>query len=114
MKPNSILIVGCGDIGVRTGAIMGQVGYAMGGVCRNPNKLPTEFEGYMADYSEQGSLDFLESAAPDYVIATFKPTHFSAEGYQRGFPEAVQNLLTGLGAHRPKVIFMVSSTRVFA
>lgn len=114
MKPNSILILGCGDIGVRTGAILSQSGYAMGGVCRNPNKLPSEFEGYAADYSVQGSLDFLESAAPDYVIATFKPVEFSPEGYQRGFPGAVRNLLMGLGAHRPKVIFMVSSTRAMA
>lgn len=114
MKPNSILIIGCGDLGVRTGAILSQSGYAMGGVCRNPGKLPTEFEGYAADYCVPGSLDFLESAAPDYVIATFKPAAFSPGGYQRGFPGAVQNLLTGLGAHRPKVIFMVSSTRAFA
>ncbi len=114
MKPNSILIVGCGDIGIRSGAILGQRGYAIGGACRDPSKLPAEFEGYSADYCEQGSLDFIESAAPDYVMATFKPAGFSAQGYQRGFVGAVKNLLSGLGSHRPKLILMVSSTRVFA
>ncbi|MFT4823453.1 MAG: nucleoside-diphosphate-sugar epimerase [Halioglobus sp.] len=114
MKPNSILIVGCGDIGIRTGAILSQHGYAMAGASRNPSKLPTEFEGYSADYCLQGGLDFLESAAPDYVITTFKPAGFSPEGYQLGFIGAVQNLLSGLGSHRPKLILMVSSTRVFA
>lgn len=114
MKPNSILIVGCGDIGIRMGAILGQRGYAMAGACRDPGKLPVVFEGYSADYCEQGSLEFIESAAPDYVIATFKPAGFSPEGYQRGFIGAVQNLLSGLGSHRPKLILMVSSTRVFA
>ena len=114
MKPNSILIVGCGDIGIRTGAILSQSGFALGGVCRRPSKLPAEFAGHEADYSAAGSLNFMESVAPDYVIATFKPVGFSPEGYQLGFPGAVKNMLSGLGSHRPKVIFMVSSTRALA
>jgi nucleoside-diphosphate-sugar epimerase len=114
MKPNSLLIVGCGDLGARTGELLRCCGYDLGGVCRNTSRLPADFTAYSADYCEMGSLAFLEDAAPDYLLLTLKPTEFSAQGYQRGFPQAMANVLSGLGAHQPKAIFMVSSTRVFA
>lgn len=114
MKPNSFLVVGCGDLGMRTARLLGPSKYDFAGVCRNPSRLPKGFTGYAADYCEMGALDFLQEAAPDYVLVTLKPSQFSAEGYQRGFPQAMSNVLSGLGTHRPKAIFMVSSTRVFA
>lgn len=114
MKPNSLLIVGCGDLGARTGELLRSSGFDLGGVCRNTSRLPAGFTAYAADYCEMGSLAFLEEAAPDYLLLTLKPTEFSAQGYQRGFPQAMANVLSGLGAHQPKAIFMVSSTRVFA
>ena len=114
MKPNSLLIIGCGDLGVRTGALLRASDYDLGGVCRNTSRLPAVFTPYAADYCEEGSLNFLEDSAPDYLLVTLKPSQFSAEGYQQGFPGAMANVLSGLGAHQPKAIFMVSSTRVFA
>ena len=114
MKPISTLIVGCGDIGARTGKLLQPAGHVISAVCRNPQGLPPGFLGYPADYCQEMSLGFLERLAPDYVLATFKPAGFNAEGYQLGFPYAVRNLLAGLGSHRPQAIFMVSSTRVLA
>jgi nucleoside-diphosphate-sugar epimerase len=114
MKANSILIVGCGDLGVRAGQLWHASGHQLAGVCRNPEHLPDYFTPYRANYCQSGSLSFLQAVAPDYVVATFKPASYSPEGYRQGFPDAVRNLLSGLGSHRPKTIFMVSSTRVFA
>jgi nucleoside-diphosphate-sugar epimerase len=114
MKSNSLVIVGCGDLGVRVGRLLLPQGYSIAGACRNPGRLPGDFTGYTADYCQPGGLDFLEDAAPDYVLATFKPSKFSPGGYQAGFPDAIRHLLDGLGSHRPRAIIMVSSTRVFA
>jgi nucleoside-diphosphate-sugar epimerase len=114
LKANSILFVGCGDLGIRAGQLLYGFGHQLAGVCRSPETLPEYFVRYAADYSERDSLSFLSGAAPDYIVATLKPASYSAQGYRRGFPDAVRNLLSGLGSHRPKALVMVSSTRVYA
>jgi nucleoside-diphosphate-sugar epimerase len=113
-KPISLFIVGCGDLGIRIFQQLPQTEFVVSGVCRSPDRLPEGITGYRANYCEAGSLSFLEAAAPDYVVATFKPLENSADGYQLGFVEATRNLLQGLGSHSPELILMVSSTRVFA
>lgn len=114
MKTNSIIMVGCGDLGLRTGLLLGERGYSVAGVCRTPDRLPSGVHGYAADYTQRGSLAFLAGLEPEVVLATFKPTAFSPEGYLQGFPVAMSNLLDGLGDFRPRLVVMVSSTRVFA
>lgn len=114
MKSNSILIVGCGDIGIRTGRLLLAAGWQVAGVRRNPQALPAEFTAYAADYTEPGSLDFISELKPDYVLATFNPSERSLEGYETGFVGGTDNLLRGLAGHRPKHILSVSSTRVLA
>ena len=114
MKSRTALIVGCGDVGIRTGALLVQQGWSVVGVRRNTAKLPTELIGYRADYTLGGSLDFIEELKPDVVLATFNPADRSIAGYKKGFQTGMRNLLAGLGQHRPRHIFMASSTRVFA
>tara|TARA_R110002110_G_scaffold205066_7_gene417003 strand:- start:123958 stop:124812 length:855 start_codon:yes stop_codon:yes gene_type:complete len=114
MKSNSALIVGCGDLGNRFGATLSTMGWTVAATRRNTDRLPAQFEPYAADYSEPGSLDFIEALAPDVVLATFNPAGRSPQGYRRGFLEATENLLAGLGRHRPRAVISVSSTRVFA
>lgn len=114
MKSSTVLIVGCGDLGIRTGAILLQRGWRVTGVRRNPAKLPAGFTGHAADYTQPGSLAVAASLAPDFVLATFNPPDRSTSGYQRGFQQAMGHLLAGLGGHRPRHILMASSTRVFA
>lgn len=114
MKSNSVLIVGCGDLGIRTGTQLLELGWQVAGVRRNIAKLPAGFAGYAADYTRSGSLVFAEQLRPDFVVATFNPFDRSVQGYKAGFQTALRNMLTGLGQHRPRHIFMASSTRVFA
>jgi nucleoside-diphosphate-sugar epimerase len=114
MKSSTVLIVGCGDIGIRTGALLLPQGWSVTGVRRNAAKLPTEFTGYGANYTHRGSLDFMAKLKPDFVLATFNPADRSIAGYKTGFRAGMSNLLAGLGQHRPRHIFMTSSTRVFA
>ena len=114
MKGLSVLMVGCGDIGIRAGLNLQQQGWEVTGVRRDTAKLPAVFTAHAADYTQPGSLDFAASLAPDCVVAIFNPFDRSAAGYRTGFYAAMQNLLQGLGAHRPRHIIMASSTRVFA
>ena len=114
MKSNSVLIVGCGDIGIRTGRLLLAAGWQVAGVRRNPQNLPAEFTAYGADYTVPGSLAFIRDLEPDYVLATFNPSARSLEGYQNGFVGGTENLLRGLAEHHPGHILSVSSTRVLA
>ncbi|MCB1676431.1 MAG: epimerase [Halioglobus sp.] len=114
MKRKSVLIVGCGDLGVRSGLRLLAGGWDVAGVRRDPTRLPEGFTAYAADYTVPGSLDFAAGLRPDYVLAIFKPTDRSQAGYQRGYTAAAANLLAGLGGHSPRAVVMVSSTRVFA
>lgn len=114
MKTNSILFVGCGDLGCRAGSRLLASGWRVTGQRRNPQQLPAGFAQVAADYTAPGGLDFIEGLAPDYVVATFNPSERSEKGYRRGFIGGAENLLAGLGGHRPKAILTVSSTRVYA
>ena len=114
MKNSSVLIVGCGDLGIRVGTVLLKRGCTVTGVRRNTAKLPADFIGHAANYTQGGSLDFAAQQKPDYVLAIFNPVDRSVSGYKAGFQTAMSNLLSGLGQHRPRQILMTSSTRVFA
>ncbi len=114
MKNSSVLIVGCGDLGIRAGTLLLQQGCLVTGVRRNTAKLPAGFSGHAADYTQPGSLDIAAQLRPDFVLAIFNPADRSVSGYKAGFATAMANLLAGLGKHRPRHILMTSSTRVFA
>jgi len=114
MKTNSILFVGCGDLGCRAGNRLLASGWQVTGQRRHPERLPAGFAQVAADYTAPGGLDFIEALAPDYVVATFNPSERSEAGYRTGFIGGAQGLLAGLGEHRPKAILTVSSTRVYA
>jgi nucleoside-diphosphate-sugar epimerase len=114
MKTSSVLIVGCGDVGIRTGLLLLAQGWTATGVRRNPARLPAGIIGHPANYTQPGSLDFAAQLQPDFVVATFNPADRSVTGYRDGFRTAMRNLLSGLGPHRPRHILMASSTRVFA
>ncbi|MEM9254415.1 MAG: NAD(P)H-binding protein [Pseudomonadota bacterium] len=114
MKPSSILIIGCGDLGLRTAKHLQTDHWRVHGVRRNTDKLPKEITAHRADYTRPGSLDFIADLAPDFVLATLNPFDRSEAGYRAGFDRAMANILAGLGQHRPRHIIMSSSTRVFA
>ena len=102
MKSSTVLIVGCGDLGIRTGTLLGNAGWHIHGVRRDPSRLPPAFTGHAADYTQAGSLDLAASLQPDYVLAIFNPPDRSTSGYIKGFQTAMDNLLAGLGQHRPR------------
>jgi nucleoside-diphosphate-sugar epimerase len=113
MKSSYVLIVGCGDLGIRCGTLLLEKDWSVAGVRRNTATLPQRITRHSADYTQAGSLDFIADEQPDYILATFNPFDRSVAGYKAGFGSGMANLLAGLGQHRPKHIIMTSSTRVF-
>jgi hypothetical protein len=114
MKSKNVLIVGCGDLGVRAGTALLAKGFTVTGLRRDCSGLPPAFAGLAADYCGVAPLAALETLAPDFIIMTLKPAGTGAAAYRLGFAQAVRNVLGGLGAHRPAGIVMVSSVRVYA
>lgn len=114
MSKPTVLVVGCGDLGERVGAILDQGEWQVHAVRRHPPAGSNALLYRAADYTEQRSLDFAQELRPQFVLATFTPAAPDIEGYQRGFAEAAKNLLAGLGQHRVERLIMVSSTRVYA
>lgn len=114
MNSNSVLFVGCGDLGIRTGLLLQARGWQIAGQRRDPSRLPVGFVRYAGDYTQPGSLDFIAGLRPEHVVASFNPTERSVEGYQQGFADAADNLRSALESYRPRTVLMVSSTRVYA
>lgn len=114
MTSPSLLIVGCGDLGLRVGGELGSRGWRIGAVRRHPPPQPGHFDWFSADYSTPGSLDFARDWQPDYLLFTPTPAGGDLQGYRAGFADGARNLLLGIGDHRPRHILMVSSTRVYA
>ncbi|WP_162846035.1 NAD(P)H-binding protein [Seongchinamella sediminis] len=114
MPEPRLLIVGSGDIGRRLAPLLLAAGWNIHALRRQPETADDGICWHRADYTEPGSLRFVEALAPDYLLTTLTPASREVEGYLQGFATATKNLLAGLGASRPRRIIMVSSTRVYA
>lgn len=107
------VMVACGDIGVRFAAGLDRGHFRCVGLRRSPQQLPSWLEPVPADITDPASLRVLESLAPDILLFTPTPTERSTAGYRQGFEVAARNIVQALGSHRPAVVFMISSTRVY-
>ena len=110
----SVLLVGCGSLGLLVADALLSENWHVSAVRRNPPETPLNIQWFAADYTESGSLSFAQDLKPDYVVATLTPAAMDVDGYQRGFAGSASNLLRGLAEHRTKHLLMVSSTRVYA
>jgi nucleoside-diphosphate-sugar epimerase len=113
MTSPSLLIIGCGDLGIRAGTALANEDWRIDAVRRTPDGQTSLFNWFAADYSDPESLRFVQGLKPDFILATLSPTSRDLPGYQSGFPGAAQALLDGLGQHRAKQLIMTSSTRVY-
>lgn len=114
MNQHSILIIGCGDIGIGLGQRLHTVGHNVYGVRRSPEKLPEFIHGIAADFMDAAELKRqLERVAADYVVVTLTPAGFNAAEYERCFGDGTRNILAALGNAPPQRLLFVSSTGVY-
>jgi nucleoside-diphosphate-sugar epimerase len=105
--------VGYGDIGERVARRLAGPWRALA-LRRRATAVPPGVRGIAVDLTQADTLTRLEELAPDALLVTLSPGERSAEGYRRGFTEAMTHIVAGLGAHRPSRAFFISSTRVYA
>ena len=113
MTEARLLIIGCGDLGLRVGQLLRHEHWQVDACRRNPPQNTETFNWHAADYTRQTDLQFIRALEPDYVLATFTPISRDEQGYRAGFSQAARNLLWALGEHRLRRLLMVSSTRVY-
>lgn len=110
---NNILLVGCGDIGIKLGLMLAAKGERVWGL-RRSSTLPTPLMTLNADVTDPDSLRSLSAMALDYVVLTLTPASFSDEGYRSVFVDGLANVLAVLKAVPSiKRLFWVSSTSVY-
>lgn len=109
-----LLVIGCGDIGIRTGLLLQAKGWDIAGTRRNPEQMPESFESITADYTTEDGLDNVRGVSADVVLFTPLPTSYDRAGYESGFRDGVAHIVASGALVNAKRFIMVSSTRAFA
>jgi len=108
---HSVLIAGCGDLGVALGLRLSVAGWAVTGLRRHPEALPAGIRPIAADLADPASLAVLRGQRFDHVVLAGAPGGFDEAAYRRVYVDGVRNLL-GVLEGEPGVL-MVGSTGVY-
>jgi nucleoside-diphosphate-sugar epimerase len=114
MQRETMAIVGFGDLGERLVARLAPARWRCVGLRRNIAALPAAVKGVAVDFCKPASLQILSTLKPEVVVIALTPAQRSAAGYRAGFADAMSTIVNGLGGHRPRQAFFVSSTRVYS
>ena len=110
----TVLIIGCGDIGMALGRELLAEGHHVIGARRRTEALQgSGIEPLAIDLNTlDGSPDALPQA--DYVIYTVSADRFEESAYRSAYPEGLNAVLHVIEQHEtpPKRVFFVSSTSV--
>jgi nucleoside-diphosphate-sugar epimerase len=110
VKNRSVLLVGCGDIGLPLAMQLMVRGAKVTGLRRDPSALPASIEAIAADVTDLASLAPLKQRRFDTVVVTLTPGAFSDQRYQQIYVQGLRNLLATVQAG---YWFFVSSTSVY-
>ena len=111
MAERSVLIAGCGDLGIALGLRLHTAGWAVSGLRRHTDALPPGITPVAADLGDPRSLSALAGRRFDHVVLTGAPGGFDEAAYRRVYVDGVRNLLDALTGE-PGVL-MVGSTGVY-
>lgn len=107
----TVLLAGCGHIGLALGTALQAAGFAVIGLRRSAVAAP--FPMLRADFTQP--LDPALFTQPiHYVVHTATPGERSDASYAKAYPGSVKHLLHALRGHPIKRFFFVSSTAVYA
>ncbi len=111
-----LLILGCGDLGLRLAERAAELGYETTGVRRQPPDEAPSYLAYVA--ADTANLSQLEQALTpsfDVVVITMTPDQRSDEGYRKTYVQTCENLAMALQnqLQSPRLVLFVSSTGVY-
>jgi nucleoside-diphosphate-sugar epimerase len=113
MEKESVLIVGCGDVGIATARLLTDSGYHVVGLRRNTDALPGFIEPMKADIVDPGSLAPLQNRQFAWVLVTSSAGEFSQQRYHSVYVNGLQNVLASLQRHPLRHLLLASSTSVY-
>ncbi|WP_048305474.1 NAD(P)H-binding protein [Halomonas sp. PR-M31] len=112
---NTCLILGCGDIGKTLGTQLIEAGHRVIGARRNPEQLALSgIEPLTIDLNDPDALKTLPEA--DIVVYVVSADRFDEQAYQAAYRDGLKAVLAEFDerSHKPKRVFFVSSTSVYA
>lgn len=112
----TVLIVGCGDIGITLGRELLSEGHRVIGIRRHADALQgSGIEPLALDLNDLEGADASALPQADYVVYTVSADRFEESAYQSAYPDGLKRVLSVLEQHKkpPKRIFFVSSTSVY-
>lgn len=107
-----ILIVGCGDIGLKLASLLADSAEVYG-LRRHIEGLPPEIKPIQADVTELKTLEGLAAIAFDAVVMTLTPGEASDQRYQQVYVKGTENVLQSLDHKALRRLIFVSSTSVY-
>lgn len=119
LLPISVLVLGCGDLGLRLAALLPEHRYRVTGVRRSPpaasDPSPAHLTYRQCDAGNLEELHPLLAEPVDVIVITMTPDERSDAGYRRAYVDTCEHLIASLKAHQytPKLILFVSSTSVY-
>lgn len=115
MNTDSVLIVGCGDVGNQLALrLINDFDFSVWGLKRTTSTLLDGIKPIKADVTIPETLLNLPKPL-EYVIFCAASRGFSDQAYQQVYVEGLSNLLKALSEQRisPKCVFFTSSTSVY-
>jgi nucleoside-diphosphate-sugar epimerase len=116
MEAMSVLIVGCGYVGVPLGVELARLGHEVFGVTRSTESHATLqsrcIRPLQADISQRADLDKLPLPF-DWVVNTVSSNKGGVEEYKQVYEQGNRNLIDWLAASPPKKFVYTSSTSVY-
>lgn len=112
----TVLIIGCGDIGITLGRELLSEGHRVIGMRRQADALQgSGIEPLALDLNDLEGANASALPQADYVVYTVSADRFEESAYQSAYPEGMKRVLDVLEQHKtpPRRIFFVSSTSVY-
>lgn len=117
--PTSVLILGCGDIGLRLAKTLPAEHYKITGVRRTPPNAPPQVPGFSyraGDITDAQTLAKILRDGADVIVVTMTPDERSEASYHRAYVHTAKQLVAALQqqAQTPRLILWISSTGVYS
>ena len=110
----NITILGCGDVGLRTAALL-RSQHHISAAKRNPDTLPDWIDARRCDVGDPSSLGWLAQHPCDVMIYALAAAGFNDDDYRLAYVDGVANVIAALGTNLAglKRLIFVSSTGVY-
>lgn len=112
----SVMIAGCGDVGIRLGLQLSRAGWTVYGLRRQAASLPVPILPVRGDLAASEVPRGWPNGNLDYLVYAASASQHDEPGYRQAYVEGLRNALgwLKLRGQQPKRVFFLSSTGVYA